>query len=486
MMAPKECVQRMHDQNENNLPLAFATDIVRTLVHHGHRALFAGGCVRDRLLGKSPEDYDVATSARPDEVARLFPQTVLVGAAFGVVRVLGPRRQEKESHLEVEVATFRNESGYSDGRHPDAVRFSHEIDDVGRRDFTINGLLFDPLTGQLIDHVGGQGDLDQRILRAIGDPRARFAEDHLRLMRAVRFAANLDFKLETATLEALIEQAAAVRTVSAERIRDECSKMLTGPRPRAALEGLKRTGLLKYVLPEVDALEGVRQPERFHPEGDVWVHTLLLLENLSHAPLALALAALLHDIGKPATQSFDADGRIRFNGHDRLGAEMTETLLRRLRFPNETIRLVRELVSRHMVFKDTPRMRKAKLKRFLRAPNFDAHLELHRLDCLACHGHLDSYNHCAGLLKALAEEPLRPPPLIDGHALIAMGLEPGPLFGRLLTEVEDLQLEGSLFTREEAQAFVRHRMETERKLDRKDQSDHARNGLEESTRHDAH
>lgn len=431
----------------------FATQVVRTLAATGHRALFAGGCVRDRLLGMAPKDFDVATSARPEEVMRLFPRTVPVGAAFGVVRVLGERLEDDQPPLQVEVATFRTESGYSDGRHPDSVAYAGEAEDARRRDFTINGLLYDPIKDEVVDYVGGREDLARRRVRAIGDPRERFHEDRLRMLRAVRFAAALNFELDGATLGAIKNEAAAIHAVSAERIRDELSKMLTGPRPRQALELFKRARLLKEILPEVDALEGVAQPPEFHPEGDVWVHTLLLLEQLEYAPLTLALGALLHDIGKPPT--FTVTDRIRFNEHEKVGAVMAEALLKRLKFPNEVAERVVALVQQHMVFKDAQRMRRSTLKRFLRMAHFDEHLALHRLDCMACHGKLENYEFCRAQLGALGGKDLRPAPLVNGDDLKAMGFLPGPRFKQILSDVEDKQLEGAFETRDAALAYVR-------------------------------
>ncbi|MCW8130810.1 MAG: CCA tRNA nucleotidyltransferase [Planctomycetota bacterium] len=431
----------------------FSVRVVETLARAGHRALFAGGCVRDRLRGVTPKDYDVATSATPDDVIKLFPHTAPVGAAFGVVRVIGPRPAEDAEPLQVEVATFRTESGYSDGRHPDRVAFAGEVEDVKRRDFTVNGLLYDPLKDEVVDYVGGREDLARKLVRAIGDPRARFHEDRLRMLRAVRFAAALGFAIDGPTLGAIKQEASAIHAVSAERIRDELNKMLTGPRPREAMVLLKETRLMKEILPEVDALAGVEQPPEFHPEGDVWVHTLLLLEPLEEAPLTLALGALLHDIGKPPT--FMVTDRIRFNEHDKVGARMTEELMRRLKYPNETIERVVDLVHSHMMFKDAKKMRRSTLKRFLRKDHFDEHLALHRLDCMACHGKLESYEFCREQLGTLGGRDLRPAPLIDGEDLKALGLTPGPRFRAILADIEDRQLEGALTTREEALAYVK-------------------------------
>ncbi|HYF47900.1 MAG TPA: CCA tRNA nucleotidyltransferase [Planctomycetota bacterium] len=429
--------------------LEFATSVVRKLVDARHRAVFAGGCVRDMLLGTEPKDYDVATSAKPEEVMKLFRRTIPVGVAFGVVRVL----DKGEHPLAVEVATFRGESGYADGRHPTEVHFTNEIEDVKRRDFTVNGLLFDPLKDEVLDYVGGREDLSRKLLRAIGDPAQRFAEDHLRMLRAVRFAAQLGFEIEPATFAAVKANVANIHSISAERVRDELNRMLSGPNPRRAFELLKSSGLLREILPEVDAMAGVQQPPQFHPEGDVWTHTLMLLGQLSNAPLSVALGALFHDVGKPPT--FTVTDRIRFNEHEKVGAELTQTIMRRLKYANEEIERVVALVKGHMMFKDTEHMRPSTLKKFLRQPHFEDHLALHKLDCMASHGSLDAYEFCRARLGQESEETLRPPPLITGQDLIALGLQPGPKFKQILQEVEDRQLEGALTDKEAALAFVR-------------------------------
>ena len=444
---------------------AFAEAVVRRLAGAGFRAVLAGGCVRDMLLGMQPKDYDVATSATPEQVMALFPRHVAVGAAFGVVRVLG----DGDGPLQVEAATFRGETSYSDGRHPDQVCFTDEVEDVKRRDFTVNGLLFDPLkdNDQVLDYVGGRADLERRLIRAIGDPARRFAEDHLRMLRAVRFAGSLGFEIESATFSAIRDCAARILGVSAERIREELDLMLTGPRPGRAFELLKTSQLLKHLLPEVEALEGVPQPAQFHPEGDVWTHTLAMLELLGGChgsacrpvpPLTLALGVLLHDIGKPAT--LEHADRIRFNEHEKVGAEMAERIMLRLKYPNEEIERVVSLVRQHMAFKDAQQMRPATLKRFLRQPHFAEHLELHRLDCLSSHGSLDCYELCAAELRKQSAETLSPPPLINGRDLIALGLSPGPRFKIILAEVEDKQLEGTLTDKEGALRYVRKWLES--------------------------
>jgi poly(A) polymerase len=422
-----------------------AERIVRTLRDAGHEAFFAGGCVRDLVMGARPNDYDVTTSATPDEVMVLFGKTVPVGAAFGVVLViLGGR--------EYEVATFRTEGGYSDGRHPDRVAFSTAEEDVRRRDFTINGLLYDPVKDEVIDYVGGRADIERRVVRTIGDPDERFAEDRLRLIRAVRFAARLGFEIEAATLEALVRLAPTVTRVSAERIRDELLKMLVGPNRGLALRLLHETGLLTAILPEVEAMAGVAQPDEFHPEGDVFEHTVLVLDALEAPNAVRALAALLHDVGKPPTYT-EAD-RIRFNNHDVVGAELADAICKRLRLSNEMRENVVDIVRNHMRFMHAPGMREAKLKRLLRRETFDDELAVHKADCVASHGDMTVYDFLVEKQAELPPEVTKPAPLISGHDLIAAGYEPGPLFGEILEAVEDAQLEGRLTTRDDAMAWV--------------------------------
>lgn len=428
---------------------AFSVHVVQTLVDAGHRAVFAGGSVRDMLLGKTPHDFDVATAAPPEAVLKLFPRAIPVGVAFGVVRVLS----QHEPPIQVEVATFRGETTYSDGRHPDKVNFTDEKEDVRRRDFTVNGLLFDPLKNEVLDYVDGRRDLELKRLRAIGDPKLRFAEDHLRMLRAVRFAAQLGFEIDGATMGAIKDNAEKILKISAERIREELCKMLTGPDPRKALELLKASRLLKYILPEIDIMEGVQQPPEFHPEGDVWVHTLMLLGQLSDAPLTLALGALFHDVGKPPT--FVMADRIRFNQHEHVGADMTRTIMERLKFSNDEIEQVFSLVKQHMVYKDVKRMKPSTLKRFIRQPHFDEHMALHKLDCMASHRDLTSYEFCKEKLATIKPEALAPAPLLNGADLIALGFSPGPKFKEILKSVEDKQLEGELTDREAAVAYVK-------------------------------
>jgi putative nucleotidyltransferase with HDIG domain len=427
-----------------------AAQIVARLRAAGHQAYFVGGCVRDLLLGREPQDFDVATSALPDQVLTLFEKTFAVGAHFGVVLVC-----TGEPEITTEVATFRSDGVYSDGRHPDAVRFSSSPEeDVKRRDFTINGMLLDPANNQVLDYVGGRNDLQAGLIRAIGDPGDRFAEDKLRMLRAVRFAARFAFDLESRTAIAIRKLAPAVSQVSRERVRDELTRMLTEGHAQRAFEMLDATGLLVQVLPEVVRMKGVAQPPQYHPEGDVWVHTMLLLAGLpAGCPPALAWAALLHDVGKPATFRVAPD-RIRFDGHVETGVHIAEDICRRLRFPNHETEQILLLIANHMRFADAPKMKESTLKRFFRLPHFDQHLALHRLDCLASHGSLKLYDFARERFETLPEEQVRPHLLLTGRDLIEAGYHPGPQFSEMLAMAEDAQLEGAVHTREQALALV--------------------------------
>jgi poly(A) polymerase len=427
----------------------FAEEVVRTLRGRGYEAYLVGGCVRDILLGREASDYDVATTATPDEVMQIFPQTWAVGAQFGVLLV-------PAGSGTVEVATFRSDIGYSDGRHPDEVRFSSDPrEDVQRRDFTINGLLLDPLTNDILDYVDGRADLAAGVIRAIGVPERRFAEDKLRMLRAVRFAARFDYEIEPATLAAIQKLASQIHQVSRERVRDELTKMLIEGHARDAFLLLDRTGLLKEVLPEISAMKGVEQPPQFHPEGDVFVHTLLLLEKLPHpCSPTLAWGALLHDAGKPPTFRVAPD-RIRFDAHVEVGEKMAEAICRRLRFSNQESEQILALVHNHMRFADVERMKESTLKRFLRLPRFAEHLALHRLDAESSNGILTYYNFAQEKLDSFAPEAMRPAPLVNGNDLIAAGFQPGPRFKEILSALEDGQLEGRFQSREEAMDFVR-------------------------------
>ncbi len=423
-----------------------ARRIVAVLREAGHSAFLVGGCVRDLLLHRAPKDFDVATSARPEQLLRLFPRAGQVGAHFGVILV-------HEDGATVEVATYRSDLNYLDGRRPEAVHFeSTPRADALRRDFTINALFLDPQSGEILDFCSGQADLHARLLRAIGDPAQRFAEDHLRLLRAVRFAARLGFEIEPETFAAIRLLAPQIQSVSAERVRDEITRILTEGSPRRGFELLSATGLLAHILPEIEALKGVEQPPQYHPEGDVWVHTMLMLDGLRNPTPELALGVLLHDVGKPG--AFRIADRIRFDGHVELGVTLTRNILTRLRFSTATIEAVEALVENHMKFRDAPKMRESRLKRFLRLPHFDDHLELHRLDCSSSHGALDNYQFVQQKLADVPPDALRPPPLITGRDLIAAGFTPGPSFRAVLTEVEDAQLEGLIQTSAEALAFA--------------------------------
>jgi poly(A) polymerase len=407
--------------------------------------------VRDLLLGREPTDYDVTTDAAPHQVMGLFSEHVAVGAQFGVILI--PREE-----LKVEVATFRSDIGYSDGRHPDCVAFSKTAEeDVQRRDFTINGLLMRHDTGEVLDYVGGQADLRARVIRAIGEADRRFAEDKLRMLRAVRFAARFGFEIEPATLRAIRRHMEEIRQVSPERLRDELTKMLTEGAARRAFELLDVTGLLQQVLPEIGAMKGVEQPPQYHPEGDVWIHTRLMLEGLpAGVSSTLAWGVLLHDVGKPPTfkSASETGDRIRFDGHVDVGVRMTEEICHRLRFSNEDTEQILALVENHMRFKDVESMRASTLKRFVRLPHFDEHLALHRLDCLSSHGNLDSYDLVRRFIAETPPEQVRPERLITGDDLQAMGFRPGPVFSQILGSLEDAQLEGQVKTREEAAQFV--------------------------------
>ncbi len=427
---------------------SLALDIIRRLRGSGHQAYLVGGCVRDRRLGIVPKDFDVSTDAQPEQLIRYFPRAQLVGAHFGVVMV------RHASSVQVEVASFRSEGAYSDGRRPDEVRFvTDPAVDAQRRDFTINGLMEDPLTGNILDFVGGRPDLTAKIVRAIGNPELRFREDHLRMLRAVRFAARLNFSIEPTTLAAMQREAGYIRRISTERIRDEIVRILTEGEARRGLELLDNSGLLVHVLPQVKAFQGVAQPPEYHPEGDVWTHVLMMLEKLRHPSPTLALGVLLHDVGKPPT--FRVADRIRFDGHAELGAEMTKKILSGLKFPTEDVERITSLVANHMRFKDVRQMRLSTLKRFLSLPHFDEHLELHRLDCLASHGYTDSYDYVEAKLAEIDEGELRPARLISGRDLIEAGFKPGPAFGAALEAVATAQLEGEIHTSQEALAIAR-------------------------------
>src|SRR3984885_4824435 len=434
-----------------------AIAIAAELRSHGFQAWLVGGCVRDLILGREPSDYDISTDARPEDLLQLFPRAQLVGAQFGVVLVNGG-----------EIATFRSDHSYADGRHPGRVVFETDPkQDVLRRDFTINALLLDPsvldsspssdsLYSQVVDYVNGLADLREGVVRAIGDPEQRFQEDHLRMLRAVRFAARFRFEIEPATLAAIQKLHARIPRVSPERIRDELVRILTEGGARRGFELLDASGLLAEILPEIAAMKGVRQPPEFHPEGDVWTHTLIMLEGLREPSMTLALGVLLHDIGKPAT--FRIAERIRFDGHVEKGMEIARSLLTRLRFPHHVIEGALALIANHMKFMEVPRMRESTLKRFMRQPDFEEHMQLHRLDCLSSHGGLENYEFVRKKQQEVPPEQLKPAPLLTGRDLIAAGYRPGPKFGVVLSEIEDAQLEGRISTAAEALEVARKRL----------------------------
>lgn len=427
-----------------------AAEVAGKLRSAGYTAYFAGGCVRDFLLGVEPHDYDIATNALPEQVRMIFPKCPMVGAHFGVALV-------RHGGAAFEIATFRTDGDYVDGRRPESVDFRGPEEDAQRRDFTVNGLFLDPESGEVIDFVGGQADLKHRVLRAIGDPAQRFREDHLRLLRAVRFAASLGWEIEPVTWAALKSEAHCLPGISMERIREEFVRIMLHPNRVRGLDLLDESGLLFHILPEMEALKGCTQPPEFHPEGDVWVHTRLMLSLLPETvSIPLVLSVLLHDIAKPSTRTVDDDAaaRIRFHGHDKLGAEMTEAILRRLKFSNDIIDATVEAVANHMKMQHVKDMRVAKLKRFLASPTIADQLELHRADCLGCHGMLDNWHFLKEKLEEFSQAPVIPPRLLNGHDLQQLGYPPGAALGKILTAVQDLQLEGFLTTAEEATAWV--------------------------------
>jgi poly(A) polymerase len=435
-----------------------ADEIVGKLKEAGFEAYFVGGCVRDSLLGKIPGDYDIVTSALPDKIISLFTHTAAIGAKFGVVAVI-------VEGYPYEVATFRSDDIYEDGRRPSQVHFSTAREDVYRRDFTVNGLLMDPVTGEIIDYVDGRKDVKKKIIRTIGNSEERFNEDYLRMLRAIRFTANLDFTIEPDTNSAIERNAAKIKQISAERLQEELCKILTRGGARRGFELMAQTGILREILPEIDRLQKVEQPPRFHPEGDVWQHTLMMLELLpkedSGANILLAWALLLHDVGKAITRTEDENG-VHFYGHVKRGEEIADDIMRRLRFSRAHRETVLNLIHYHMVFMNVQKMRPGRLKRFLRMPDFDLHLELHRLDCLASHGMLDNYEFCRDQLQRLAAEDLNPPRLLNGNDLIALGFIPGKIIGQILQALENEQLEGRISTQEDAKKYVQKYWEKSR------------------------
>ncbi len=423
-----------------------ALKILTRLRGLGYEAYFVGGSVRDLLLKKKPKDFDIATNATPDIVEKSFPRTVPVGAQFGVMLVV-------EEGLSFEVATFRSDKGYQDGRHPNRIEFTNAKEDAIRRDFTVNGLFYDPIQKKVLDWVGGQKDLKKKMIRAIGDPKKRFAEDKLRLLRAIRFASVLGFKIEPKTMASIRKLAPQIKVVSHERIREELIKMFTGPNPGLAMRLLDKAGLLKVVLPEVEKMKGVQQPKQYHPEGDVYQHTLMLMDQLKNASTVLAFGCLLHDVGKPST--FRRSDRIRFNGHDRVGARMTEGILTRLRFSNDLKEQIVACVDGHMRFKDVKQMKQSTLKKFMQRATFNTELAQHKIDCIASHGDISNWRFLNKKLKEFSADQIRPVPLLNGRDLLEMGLKEGPQIGQILKAVEEKQLDGVLVDAQTAREWVK-------------------------------
>ncbi len=439
--------------------LDVAKELVTELREAGHKAFCVGGCTRDTLLSTEPKEYDITTSATPEEVSKIFQHTVPIGVSFGVILVIMGKYQ-------FEVATFRKDQGYSDSRHPDSVVYSsQEQEDVLRRDFTINGMLYDPISEEVIDYVDGISDLKNKIVRTIGDPNKRFNEDKLRMMRAIRFSSRYKFELDLETFHAIEELAADITQVSSERIRDEILKIITQSNPGHGIRMLSESGLLKYVLPDVEVMRGVEQPPEFHPEGDVFVHTCMVLDKLFEnqegvVSPELAMGALLHDVGKPPT--FSVSDRIRFNGHDRLGADMSKSICKDLKFSNKQIEIIYALIKEHLKFKDVFKMKKSTLKRFIGMPHFEEHMALHLADCQASHGMTAAYDFIMEKFDEFADEEIKPAPLLSGKELIEMGYQPGPLFSEILDYVEEAQLEGSIKNAEEAKQLVTEKYSSDR------------------------
>lgn len=431
-------------------PARTSLEIARALKEKGFVAYFAGGCVRDFLRGEIPKDYDIATTASPDEIEKLFPKTLPVGKQFGVILVVRGGKS-------FEVATFRREGPYRDGRHPSEVSFTTPEEDARRRDFTVNGIFYDPFKKEVIDYVGGREDIKRGVIRAIGEPEVRFEEDKLRLLRAVRFAANLNFSIEEKTWEVVKRFTQRIHEVSAERIRDELIKIFTRDGAGRGLELLSESGLLKEILPEIEAMKGVEQPPEFHPEGDVFIHTKMLMDRLKSPSVVLAFGALLHDVGKPPTFKI-REGRIRFYEHSHVGAEMAETILRRLRFSNDEIEAIKTCVGNHMKFAHVKEMREGKLKRLLSTSTFPEELELHRIDCESSHGLLDNYHFLKAKLEEFAKEELKPKPILTGHDLLSLGMKPGPAMKPILEEAYELQLEKKFQSKEEVLSWAKKKM----------------------------
>ena len=439
---------KMNLEISDNIHEKAALEIVRRLKDDGYEACWVGGCVRNKIMEIPSEDIDIATSARPDSVQEIFSKTCAVGAKFGVVIVI-------IDETSTEVATFRSDGAYLDKRHPSEVQFSNARKDAMRRDFTVNALFWDPVSGDLHDFVDGLDDIRRKVIRCIGRPEERFSEDALRLLRAIRFSARFAFTIEEQTWSAILRNSSSINSISPERIRDELIKIFTGPNPGSALEMLERSGLLRVTLPEIQAMKGVPQPEKFHPEGDCFEHVKLCLEWLRDPSTTLAFGCLLHDVGKPPT--YQESDRIRFDNHTKVGAKIAEDICRRLRFSNREREAIVDLVYRHMHFLSVRDMKKSTLKKFLSHPNIEEDLELHRADCLASHGNLENYHFCMEQLEIFRkeEEKIIPEPLINGNDLINEGYKPGPVFKEILSRVEEAQLEEEVSSKEEAMKLVK-------------------------------
>ena len=445
-----------------------ALTVVKTLQKQGFQAYFAGGCVRDRLMKRPPKDYDIATNARPNQVMRLFKKTLAIGKAFGVVVVIIQKQQ-------IEVTTFRTESGYSDGRHPDNVKYASRDEDVARRDFTINGLLYDPISDELIDLVNGRADIKKKLVRTIGDAGQRFKEDKLRMMRAIRFACELGFALDPKTKKAIAKSSGQIKKISVERIREELRRILICPRRDQGIKLLEQTGLMKHILPEVLKMKGVNQPKQFHPEGDGYVHTVAVMKHLrnpftvmgksQNLSFELALATLLHDVGKPGT--FMITDRIRFHEHERLGSEMAERICQRLKLANSQTETICWIISKHLVFKDIDKMRVSTLKRLFSHKDYPLLAELHRADRLGSDMDLKPYHLAARIYKKLSKEELKPKPLINGYDLIKLGFKPGPIFSKILKHVEEAQLEQEVTNKDEALKLVQKNFKPQMQADKR-------------------
>ena len=429
-----------------------AGEVVTALQAAGFKAYFVGGSVRDRLLGITAKDIDIATSAKPDQVATIFPDCKMVGACFGVTLV-------KHNGISFEVAAFRRERNYLDGRRPEEISYTDDPEtDARRRDFTVNAMFYDPVKDQVLDFFGGKSDLDRGIIRTVGDPDERFSEDYLRMLRAVRFASRLNFEIEAETASAIKRHAAKTAKLAPERVKEELDRMLMGPLPSRAVKLLFELDILDAILPEVAAMHGVEQPEEFHPEGDVLIHTLLMLDHMKLPSPALAWSILLHDVAKPATRFIDEDGRIRFFGHEEEGAEIAAKIMSRLRHSGDLTDAVYHAVRNHMRFAHVDKMRTAKLRRLIGEENFATELELHRIDCMGSHGKIDNYLLLLDRLSEFGSEPELPRPFVNGRDLITAGLKPGPGFGGILNEITDLQLSGDLKTRDEALDYLQRNL----------------------------